>query len=304
MAGNFIVTPPHDLSTLPPPPVSGDVDLRTFGDMPIEVRAVRDSELAAGDDDAAKWTAFMLWCAAWHQLPAGSLPNDMAQVARLAGFGKDVRGFKRRSKIALRGYQLASDGRLHHVMAAKKVLKAWKSKNSQKEKSDKRWKKHKPLNKNKSPDAAETPSGQPVDNATAHAPGYAGGIPLSRGDILSPPYVPIGTPGSVDGPEGPTDPAPGRSPRANGTNPRAEGINPRALGTNPTALGENPRALGTNPRATGDNPRAQLPVEPPQSRPPPKPPVSVDVLAKSGPPPHILKTPLAKDVVKLKADDG
>lgn len=123
---------------LPPPLTTNDHDLRNFPDMPLEVARLRDSDLrrrSSGDEFKA---AILLWCAAWHQVPAGSLPNDDVELADLASFGTHpaaVRAFAKVKKMAMRGWKLSADGRWHHPRLASKVLMAWKSKLANKERT-------------------------------------------------------------------------------------------------------------------------------------------------------------------------
>lgn len=116
---------------LPVPPVPPEVDLRDFGFMPVDVVRVRDSQLNAEQSPAENWAAFLLWCASWHQVPAGSIPDSDVWQATQAGYA-------RRGKIdpewndvrdgARRGYVTCNDGRLYHPVVCEKVLEAWDSK--------------------------------------------------------------------------------------------------------------------------------------------------------------------------------
>lgn len=117
--------------SLPSPPVPPEVDLRDFGFMPVDVVRVRDSQLNAEQSPAENWAAFLLWCASWHQVPAGSIPDsDVWQATQT--------GYARRGKIdpewheirdgARRGYVTCNDGRLYHPVVCEKVLEAWDSK--------------------------------------------------------------------------------------------------------------------------------------------------------------------------------
>lgn len=142
------------MTTLPEPPIPADVDLRTFDDMPLDVRVLRDSDLAAEVSDEAFRAAVLLWCAAWHQIPAASLPDDDQKLARLAGYGRDVRGWQKVRGEALRGFQKCSDGRLYHIYMCEKAKKAWTKKNEQKRKINKRWGSANPLENNNSHDTA------------------------------------------------------------------------------------------------------------------------------------------------------
>lgn len=119
---------------LPAPLVPAEVDLRDFGFMPLDVLRLRDSDLMAlstGDEFKA---AVSLWCVAWHQVPAASLPNDDRLLARYSGAGPLWRKVKAE---ALRGFVECSDGRIYHVTIAEKAREAWTSKLAQRERTRK-----------------------------------------------------------------------------------------------------------------------------------------------------------------------
>lgn len=110
-------------SDLPEPPVPADADLRDFVYMPLDVVRLRDSDLAGLEDAEARWAAVISWCVAWHQVPAGSLPDDDAILAKLLGYGRDKTTWLRaRAGGALRGYVKCSDGRLYHPVVCEKAL--------------------------------------------------------------------------------------------------------------------------------------------------------------------------------------
>lgn len=120
------------MSTLPPPMVPADVDLRNFGFMPLDALRLRDSDLAAlstGDEFKA---AVLLWCVAWHQVPAASLPKDDRLLARFSEAGANWRRVK---DMALRGFVECSDGRLYHPVIAEKALESWNKKLAQRERT-------------------------------------------------------------------------------------------------------------------------------------------------------------------------
>lgn len=58
---------------LPDPLIDSDVDLRDFAYMPLDVVRFRDSDFTAITDGEAFKAGVLLWCASWHQVPAGSL---------------------------------------------------------------------------------------------------------------------------------------------------------------------------------------------------------------------------------------
>lgn len=131
----------------PAPLVPADVDLRGLPFMPLDVNRLRDSDLAieaSGDEFRA---AVLLWCASWNQVPAGSLPDAEQALAAYAGFGRDLKSWKKVRDGALRGFVSCSDGRLYHPVVAEKAIDAWaqrlehravkESKNKRKEKERK-----------------------------------------------------------------------------------------------------------------------------------------------------------------------
>ena len=110
------------------PLVPSHVDLREFEYVPLSAVRLRDSQLAieaTGDEFRA---AVLLWCVAWHQVPAASLPNDDQALAAYAGYGRVIKEWKKVRAGALRGFVLCDDGRLYHVVLAEKAIAAWTEK--------------------------------------------------------------------------------------------------------------------------------------------------------------------------------
>lgn len=114
-----------------------ETDLRDFTFMPLDVVRLRDSDLASIDDAEVRWVNLISWCASWHQVPAASLPDDDAALARLLGFGRDLKGWKRiRAAGGLRGWLQCSDGRLYHPVVAEKANEAWQAKLARKARTE------------------------------------------------------------------------------------------------------------------------------------------------------------------------
>ena len=110
--------------TRPAPLTPADLDLRNFPYMGLDVVRLRDSEFAVvttGDEFRA---GVLLWAAAWHQVPAASLPNDNRLLANLAGFGRNVDDWLVVRDRALHGFIECEDGRLYHPVVAEKALEA------------------------------------------------------------------------------------------------------------------------------------------------------------------------------------
>lgn len=102
--------------------------------MPLDVQRLRDSDLAADESPESCWTAVLLWCVAWHQVPAASIPDDDEWIAKRARYwhrGKIEKEWEHVRKGALRGWIKCSDGRLYHPVVAEKAVDAWKAKHEQ-----------------------------------------------------------------------------------------------------------------------------------------------------------------------------
>lgn len=106
----------------PTPIVPAEVDLRDFAFMPLDVRRLLTSEtwmLGSGDSRAA---AMCLWLESWHQVPAGSLPDNDRILSHLSQSGP---AWKKARVHALRGWVKCTDGRLYHPVVAEKAMEAW-----------------------------------------------------------------------------------------------------------------------------------------------------------------------------------
>ncbi|MDO9564646.1 MAG: tyrosine-type recombinase/integrase [Bradyrhizobium sp.] len=108
---------------MPDPFVPIDLDLRDFPTMPLDVTRLRDRDLSVKASRAEFHAAIMLWCAAWHQVPASSLPNDDQVLARLACYGRDIKGWRAVRDGTLHGFVKCSDDRKSDPTAGKGVAK-------------------------------------------------------------------------------------------------------------------------------------------------------------------------------------
>lgn len=129
---------------LPDPLTASDTDLQNFPYFPFDAVKFRDSKFSATVDPASGFYAVMLWAAAWHQVPAASLPDDDVLLAKLAGFGRFVDEWKKVKEGALYGFIKCSDGRLYHPHLAEHANKAWAKSRKAKESVAKRWEKQAP----------------------------------------------------------------------------------------------------------------------------------------------------------------
>jgi hypothetical protein len=124
---------------LPEPLVPAEVDLRDFAFMPLDVQRLRDSDLSSDETPEACWAAVLLWCAAWHQVPAASMPDSDQWQAKQAGYvsrGRIDQQWEKVKRGALRGWVACSDGRLYHPVIAEKARDAWHSKLAQRHRAE------------------------------------------------------------------------------------------------------------------------------------------------------------------------
>lgn len=114
--------------SLPEPLTPPDCDLSHFQDMPLNIPKLMGSSFLAqtlARNPEAFGYAVILWMAAWHQVPAASLPNDDVELARLAGFGRFVDQWLKVREDVIKGFVLCSDGRLYHPYIAERAIAAW-----------------------------------------------------------------------------------------------------------------------------------------------------------------------------------
>jgi len=128
-----------EVERLPKPPIAADVDLRDFRFMPLDVINLENSETwALANGDQAK-AMVNLWCRAWHQIPAGSLPDN----DHILGVWSGVQNWADVREIALRGFNKCSDGKLYHSTICEKANEAVERKQNYVDAAKARWGKKK-----------------------------------------------------------------------------------------------------------------------------------------------------------------
>ncbi len=110
--------------SLPKPLTPADCDLTSFPYFSFDAAKFRDSDFALTVDPAAGFRAVMLWSAAWHQIPAASLPNNDKILFRLSGC-MSMDEWLSVKEEAMYGFILCSDGRYYHKHLAEHANKAW-----------------------------------------------------------------------------------------------------------------------------------------------------------------------------------
>ena len=162
-----------DKSALPSPLTPINCDLRDFAFMPLDVARLRDSDMASEQTPEENWAAVLLWAAAWHQVPAGSIPDSDNWMAKAAGYlsrGRIDPHWNDVKAGAMRGFVLCSDGRWYHQVVCEKANESWLGKLKQRLKTEcARIKKHNDRHGTSIPHpefdawfAAGCPAGQPL----------------------------------------------------------------------------------------------------------------------------------------------
>lgn len=101
-------------------------DLRSQDWFALEHKRLRRSSFWMTASDAARAISVDLWCEAYEQVPAGSIPSDERELALLAGFGKrGVEDWRAISEEVLAPWVLCDDGRYYHPVLCEVALKAW-----------------------------------------------------------------------------------------------------------------------------------------------------------------------------------
>lgn len=114
-----------DLSQHPAPLTPADCSLKDWPSILIEIERLRRSTAwrAAKRNPELGFYMMNLWMAAWHEVPAGSLENVDDTHCDFA-LCETKRWPKVREQV-MRGWLLASDGRLYHPTVAEKALEQW-----------------------------------------------------------------------------------------------------------------------------------------------------------------------------------
>lgn len=133
----FFLPKEGEMNDFPAPLTPADCDLRDFKFIPIDIVRLFNSEFHARSDDSVWRAGITLWMKSFHQVPAGSIPDDDVALARLAELGRDVKSWKKIKEGSLYGWVKCSDGRLYHPVVAEKALEAWKGKTNQRARTGK-----------------------------------------------------------------------------------------------------------------------------------------------------------------------
>jgi hypothetical protein len=121
------------MTELPEPLTPPDCDLRNFPWMELDINRLLTSETwILGTAEECK-ACVTLWCEAWRQIPAASLPDDDRMLAHLSRAGA---GWKKIKEGVMRSWIKCSDGRLYHPVVAEKAVEAWEKKLAQRNRTE------------------------------------------------------------------------------------------------------------------------------------------------------------------------
>lgn len=122
---------------LPAPLVPPDLDLSAYGWFPLHYRRLMRSNFWRESTDQICRISLELWCEAWQQKPASSLPNDDLQLSEMSGFGRfSVKKFEKIKKDLFRPWILCADNRYYHPTLSEIAMESLKTR--EKWASDKR----------------------------------------------------------------------------------------------------------------------------------------------------------------------
>ena len=113
-------------NTLPDPLVPADCDCTDLDGFMLNTERLMGSEFIAVAQHEEIAAALMLWCRAWKQRPAASLPDDEKVLAAFARM--PIQRFRKLREAILHGFVKCSDGRIYHRVLAEEAIRAFEKK--------------------------------------------------------------------------------------------------------------------------------------------------------------------------------
>jgi len=137
---------------LDPPPYPADTDLTMMRELDLHIASLERSTFFNAATHEEFGAGMRLWIHAWHEVPAGSLPNDEQALAGIVHLRNHMARWARIKRNAMRGWKLHADGRLYHPFMVKLVLRAVANRDAYRERmanaANARWGKSKTLDFN------------------------------------------------------------------------------------------------------------------------------------------------------------
>lgn len=146
---------------LPEPLVPAGTDVRNLDGFFLNVERLMASELVALSSHEVVGAALLLWCRAWKQYPAASLPDDDRTIAAFAKM--PIARFKKLRNQVMRGFVKCSDGRWYHKVLAADALEAFKRRIKKKQDQDRDAERLRKWRENKKGNGGETPPETPYE---------------------------------------------------------------------------------------------------------------------------------------------
>jgi uncharacterized protein YdaU (DUF1376 family) len=112
--------------TMSPPLTAPDCDCTDLDGFMLNVERLMASELVALSSHEVVAAALFVWCRAWKQKPAASLPDDDRVIAAFCRLS--TARFRRLKPEIMRGFIKCSDGRLYHKTLAEEAMRAFAKK--------------------------------------------------------------------------------------------------------------------------------------------------------------------------------
>jgi len=111
------------MTPLPEPLTGPEIDCTGLSSFMLNTERLLGSELVASFSHEVIGAALLLWCRAWKQRPAASLPDDDRILASFAKL--PLKRFRRLREEVLHGFIKCSDGRLYHRVLADEAIIAF-----------------------------------------------------------------------------------------------------------------------------------------------------------------------------------
>ena len=106
---------------LPPPLISDpSLDLRKYDWFPLYGDRLLPSDFVLQVSDEVLGVSVKLWCHAWKQVPAASLPNNDRVIASM--LGRDLDSWRKLKRTAMAAWVLCTDDRWYHPTMVKVAL--------------------------------------------------------------------------------------------------------------------------------------------------------------------------------------
>jgi hypothetical protein len=109
----------------PAPLTPAGCDLRSHTYFPLHYDRLLRSKWWRRASDLARSRNVDLWAHAFREVPAASLPDDDAELADMAGFGRDLAAFLKAKAEIMEPWVLCSDGRHYHPTLSEVASDLW-----------------------------------------------------------------------------------------------------------------------------------------------------------------------------------